>query len=271
MPGYSENKLDLYIIGRTIDMLDLYPPLVELSEAALKSPHIVFVCEHASNKIPEQFNGLGIDEAAQQSHIAWDPGALGVARALKNKFSGDLVAGSVSRLLYDCNRPPESPTSIPPVSEIFKVPGNEHLTQAQRLARVAGIYEPFCKALTQTLSRHKNGILVTIHSFTPVYHGVSRSCEVGLLHDADTRLTDAMLTAVAPTASFKVERNVPYSAHDGVTHTLKLHAIPRGWLNVMIEIRNDLIKTKDEQEKMADFIAAMLAPAIQDVKENSNV
>ena len=252
-------------------MLDLYPPLVELSEAALGSPHIVFVCEHASNKIPEQFNRLGIDEAAQQSHIAWDPGALGVARALKTKFSGDLVAGSVSRLLYDCNRPPESPTAIPAISEIFKIPGNEHLAESQRLARVEGIYEPFRKALTKTLSRHKNGVLVTIHSFTPVYHGVHRSCEVGLLHDADTRLTDAMLTAVAQTAPFKVERNVPYSMHDGVTHTLKLHAIPRGWLNVMIEIRNDLIKTKDEQEKMADFITTMLSLAVHDVKENSNV
>lgn len=252
-------------------MYDLYPPVTELNETAAETVNMVLVCEHATNMIPASFDGLGLDEAARQSHIAWDPGALGVARALRHRFAADLVAGSVSRLLYDCNRPPEVPSAMPETSEIFVVPGNQNLTEAARLARIQGIYEPFYNAVAQTLNRHQNGIMVTVHSFTPVYHGVRRECEIGLLHDSDSRLVDAMLAAVPDNAPFKVEPNVPYSAHDGVTHTLKTHAIPRGWLNVMIEIRNDLIKTKSQQEEMADFLAGLLADAISGLKENSNV
>jgi predicted N-formylglutamate amidohydrolase len=99
------------------------------------------------------------------------------------------------------------------------------------------------------------GMLVTIHSFTPVYNGVRRSCEIGILHDADSRLADAMLAGTIP---FKMERNVPYSASDGVTHTLRTHAIPRGWPNVMIEIRNDLIATPDQQRAMAFHLVSLL-------------
>lgn len=249
-------------------MLDLYLPLIELSETNLNSGSIVFVCEHASNKIPLKFSDLGLDEVARKSHIAWDLGALGVARLLKDRFSGDLVAGSVSRLLYDCNRPPESPTAIPDISEAFLVPGNKDLSEEERAGRIKGIYKPFSQALEKVLDTNKEAILVTIHSFTSVYHSIRRDCEIGLLHDSDVRLVDAMFAGVAPNAIFKVEKNVPYSASDGVTHTLKTHAIPRGLLNVMIEIRNDLIETIEEQKIMADFIAALLSSAIKDLKEN---
>lgn len=252
-------------------MLDLYLPVVELNEAGQRPANIVFVCEHASNEIPSKFSNLGLDEAARQSHIAWDPGALGVARALKDHFSGDLIAGSVSRLLYDCNRPPESPAAIPETSEIFLVPGNKGLTAEERSVRIKTIYQPFIQAVAQALDQNKNHVLVTIHSFTPVYHGIRRECEIGLLHDSDARLANEMFAAVAQNAAFKVEKNVPYSASDGVTHTLKTQAVPRGLLNVMIEIRNDLIKTIEEQTAMADFIAALLAPAIKGLKENLNV
>lgn len=249
-------------------MQDLYPPLTEFSDVAAETMNMVLVCEHASNVIPERFHGLGLDEEAQQSHIAWDPGALGVAQALRHRFAADLVAGSVSRLLYDCNRPPEATSAMPEVSEVFIVPGNKNLTEAARLERIHGIYEPFYTALAQILTRRQHGVLVTIHSFTPVYHGVRRDCEIGLLHDSDSQLADAMLAAVPQNAPFKVECNVPYSAKDGVTHTLKTHAVPRGWPNVMVEIRNDLIKTKSQQENMADFIALLLRAAIPGLKEN---
>lgn len=145
------------------------------------------------------------------------------------------------------------------------------MSKAARLERFNGIYEPFYDALAQILTRRQKGVLVTVHSFTPVYHGVLRECEIGLLHDFDARLADAMLAAAPNNAPFKVERNVPYSAKDGVTHTLKTHAVPRGWPNVMIEIRNDLIQTKSQQENIADFLASLLIAAVPGLKENENV
>ncbi len=224
--------------------------------------NIVVVCEHATNLIPPVFGDLGLDEEVLHSHVAWDPGALGVAREMRRLLGGDLVAGSVSRLLYDCNRPPEAASAIPERSEIFDIPGNRTLTAAQREERVAAVYRPFREALVRLLDSRDPGLLITVHSFTPVFHGVRRTCEIGLLHDADGRLAEAMMLEAPAGFPFKLERNVPYSAQDGVTHTLKEHAIPRGWPNVMIEIRNDLIATPAQQADMARHLATLITPAL---------
>ena len=88
-------------------------------EGAIAPCDVLFVCEHASNHFPKQFGDLGLDDVARQSHVAWDPGALALTRLLAERFDASLVAGGVSRLLYDCNRPPEAASAIPQRSESF--------------------------------------------------------------------------------------------------------------------------------------------------------
>src|SRR6056297_413365 len=73
---------------------------------------VVFVCEHASKHIPASLNNLGLGREARESHAAWDPGAMGIARRLAEGFDAALVVGTVSRLVYDCNRPPEAPDAM---------------------------------------------------------------------------------------------------------------------------------------------------------------
>jgi len=92
---------------------------------------------------------------------------------------------------------------------------------------------------------------VTVHSFTPVYHGVRRSVDVGILHDNDARLADAVLSVAKFDGGISVQRNEPYGPEDGVTHTLKLHSEKRQILNVMIEIKSDLIENEKDQQHYA--------------------
>ena len=54
--------------------------------------------------------GLTPDDLA--SHIAWDPGALELSRALSEILDAPLVYSAVSRLLIDPNRDPESPSAV---------------------------------------------------------------------------------------------------------------------------------------------------------------
>ncbi|GIT91712.1 N-formylglutamate amidohydrolase [Jannaschia pagri] len=223
---------------------------------------VVLVCEHASADIPASYGGLGLSAAARQSHVAWDPGALGVARAMSRALGAVLVAGRVSRLVYDCNRPPEAPDAMPARSEIHDIPGNQTLTEADRQARVAQVYRPFRDALAQTMASLSQPVLVTIHSFTPVYHGVARAVQIGVLHDTDRRLADALLDRAADHTAWMVERNAPYGPSDGVTHTLREHGLPNGHLNVMLEIRNDLIVTDAAQAEVGRTIARWLAAAM---------
>ncbi len=222
---------------------------------------VALVCEHASSLIPETYANLGLAEQDQLSHAARDPGAMAVAMHLSKVLDAVLVASGVSRLVYDCNRPPSAPDAMPARSEVVEVPGNVDLSSDEKAKRVAAYYLPFRDELRARIQAIATPVIVTIHSFTPVYHGKRRSVEIGILHDTDTRLADAMLKRANWHVSFEVKRNAPYGASDGVTHTLQEHAIKEGHLNVMLEIRNDLISTQSDQERMATLIAGWLVDA----------
>lgn len=235
------------------------------SFAAVKSINgtssVVLVCEHASHFIPPEFGTLGLDSAVRQSHVAWDPGALIVAEHMATLLAATLVAGQVSRLVYDCNRPPEALDAMPARSEIFDISGNADLSDTDRQERVSRVYVPFRQSLEAAIARVVDPIIVTIHSFTPVYKGASRDVEIGILHDTDARLADAMLDLAPRYTQATVQRNEPYGPQNGVTHTLKEHALHAGHLNVMLEIRNDLIKSSGQQVDMAKLLAPWVAEA----------
>jgi len=220
---------------------------------------VVLVCEHASSFIPSALKGLGLSAPDRLSHAAWDPGALLVAKAMSAALDAPLVAARVSRLVYDCNRPPEAPDAMPVRSEVIEVPGNRDLTPADRIARTEQIYVPFRDTLAKVLAAKPGAALVTVHSFTPVWHGQPRAAEIGLLHDADDSLARAMLgrAAILPA---RAELNVPYSAADGVTHTLMVHGTGRP--NVMIEIRNDLIADEGVAHDLGGALAAVCIAAL---------
>ncbi len=224
---------------------------------------VVILCEHASNHIPERYDGLGLSDADRISHAAWDPGAREMCLLLSKALDAPVVASCVSRLVYDCNRPPDSTDAMTERSEQIEVPGNRNLSQAARQERVDTVYRPFCEAVDAVLdARDQPTVLVTIHSFTPVYFGEHRAVEIGILHDDDARLAEAML-AEAPTLPHRrIERNEPYGPADGVTHSLIEHGLSRGGANVMLEVRNDLVTDADGVETLAQELLTLLTPAL---------
>ncbi len=231
------------------------------------SGKVVIVCEHASHHIPPAFNNLGLSEEARTSHIAWDPGAALVSEHLSTSLNAPFVRGEVSRLIYDCNRPPEAESAMPARSELFDVPGNMSLDQSERDRRTEAVYRPFTRCVEEVMAKAgPDAALVTIHSFVPVYHGKPRAVELGILHDADTRLADAMLTAAPRHTQMKTLRNEPYGPADGVTHTLKLHGLTNGVLNVMIEIRNDLVATPEACADVAAMLHGLIGEALETVR-----
>jgi predicted N-formylglutamate amidohydrolase len=209
---------------------------------------------------------LGLDAAARSEHIAWDPGALMLARGLSARLDAALVHAPLSRLIYDCNRPPDAPSAMAERSERWEIPGNRGLGAAARAARTAAVYLPFHDRLralvADRLARGRVPALVTIHSFTPVFHGRPRAVEFGVIHDADDRLARAILDGVRAATGLAAALNEPYSAADGVTHTLRLHAVPYGLPHAMLEIRNDLIATEPAAAAMAARLAPVLAGAL---------
>ena len=227
---------------------------------------VIVVCEHASCYFPPELNSLGLDAEARESHIAWDPGAMQVALGISRRLDAALVASQVSRLVYDCNRPPESAGAMPARSEVFDIPGNRDLGQADRNARIALVYEPFRASLAAVIAASEGaGVIVTIHSYTPVYNGRPREVELGILHDSDARLADALLANAHQHTTLQVRRNEPYGPQDGVTHTLLEHAVSTGLHNVMIEVRNDLIATPEAQAGVADMLSRLISSGLRDL------
>ena len=230
------------------------------------SSAVLLLCEHASSDIPARYAGLGLKPADRQSHAAWDPGARAVSLHLSAALDAPLVASRVSRLVFDCNRPPEAASAMPRKSELIEVPGNATLSPAQRQERVDTVYTPFCGAVSRVLAARRDAgletVVVTMHSFTPVYYGQPRAVEIGILHDSDSRLADAMLAQSHLLPHRRIERNAPYGPADGVTHSLKEHALSRGLPNVMIEIRNDLLRSPADEQALADEMLTLLRPAL---------
>ena len=245
-------------------------PLIENAEAQNR---LILVCEHAANHIPTAWGDLGLTAEQREAHIAWDPGALALSRALSQRLDAVLIHAPVSRLVYDCNRAPDMPGAMPARSEIHDIPGNASISAAERLARTEAVYLPWATGLHALIARRialgLRPAIVTIHSFTPVYHGKPRRVEFGVIHDADPHLSVAILNAAHKMTRLQAELNAPYSAADDVTHTLRVQATPYGLHNAMLEIRNDLIATPEAVDAMADQLAAVLNMGLVEIQRQA--
>lgn len=247
-----------------------FAPVIENGAA---KGRVVLVCEHASNAFPAPWGDLGLSEAARQAHIAWDPGALGLARGLMTRLDAVLIHAPVSRLIYDCNRAPDMPGAMPARSEVYDVPGNIAVSPEERKARTEAVYLPFHDALHGLLMRRLAAglrpVMITIHSFTPVYFGKVRAVEFGVIHDDDPALAVAIRDAAARMTRMNAQLNAPYSAADDVTHSLRVNATPYGLPNAMLEIRNDLIADAAAQEAMAALLAPVINMGVAEIQKQA--
>lgn len=226
----------------------------------------MLICEHASHFIPPAFNGLGLSDKDLLRHIAWDIGALGLAKAMAILLDAALVHANYSRLLLDINRPINANDSIVLQSENTVIPGNENLTAAEIKLRQEKIYNPF-HAEVEALIEHRsqagmNNVIVSIHSFTPNYHGSERPWHVGVISKNDRSLADALLHALSADEKLCVGDNLPYGPQDGVYHSIERHTEARSLRNSMIEVRNDLLVEQEGQQYWASILSNALRKAL---------
>jgi predicted N-formylglutamate amidohydrolase len=220
------------------------PPPVETINAA-GSGHVVLVCDHASNRIPERLRSLGLEQARLREHIAWDPGAADVARLLAAELDSPLLLSGYSRLVIDCNRPLGHAESIAERSAGVLIPGNQGLTPLERSSRVDALFRPYHDAIAALLDARSSRptALISIHSFSPVLNGELRPWQIGIAHLRDRRLAALLLGALGRGGDFALGDNEPYPVENGIDYTIPVHGDGRGLPSVMIEIRQDAIRT----------------------------
>jgi len=229
---------------------------------------IILSCDHASNRVPQNLARLGLDDAALNRHIGWDIGAAAVTRGLAPALGAAAVLAGYSRLVIDCNRDPDDPSSIPATSDEVVIPGNRTLSAAARQARRAAIFAPYHAAMTDlieaALGRGVVPALISIHSFTPSLGGKARPWHVGILWDGDGRIAAPLLAALRGGAALVVGDNEPYSARQPAGYTMRHHALERGLPHVAIEIRQDEIADDAGAARWAERLATALRPILDD-------
>lgn len=249
------------------------PVIVEENPAG--SGPFVIVCDHASNRIPKELESYGFDSALREMHIAWDPGALGVARRLSAALDAPLIWPDVSRLVIDCNRPPDAASLIVVETERGPVEANRDLSRDERARRIGRIHTPYHAAIDACLERRADAglstALVAVHSFTPLFFGKPRPWQVGVVFGDDRRLADILISELQSDTALTVGINEPYAPADNVYYTVERHAGPRGMPAAMIEIRNDEIGDEAGQRAWASRLAQILVAANRNLVGASHV
>ena len=232
-------------------------PVVEENPQG-RSPFLL-TSDHYGRAIPRQLGDLGLPEGELTRHIAWDIGIAGVARALSSHLDAHLIAQAYSRLVIDCNRPLDAPGSIPRISEATIIPGNEGLTREAAQARRYQVFDPYHGRIAEVIDRRLGQgiptVLVSLHSFTPVYAGIKRPWHVGTLYQSDTRLPPLLLKGLRAQADLVVGDNEPYAVSNGTDYTIPVHGEARGLMNTGIEIRQDLIADQSGETQWAERLA----------------
>ena len=233
------------------------PPVFQ-ENARGRSPFLL-TCDHYGRLIPRILGDLGVPAGELTRHIAWDIGIAGVAEALSKQLDAHLIAQRYSRLVIDCNRPPAARSSIPRISEATTIPGNEALERDAAEARRHGIFDPYHRRIHDVIERRLRAgmptVLVSLHSFTPVYAGIARPWHIGTLYHRDPRLPPLLLTQLRGESDLVVGDNEPYAVSDETDYTIPVHGEARGLMNSGIEIRQDLIADQAGERQWAERLA----------------
>ena len=246
------------------------PPYQIVNETG--AAHALLVCDHAGQAVPAALDRLGLSDEELSRHIAWDIGAAAVTRHLARLLDAPAVLANYSRLVIDPNRyPHDHAVAFPAVSDGTRVPGNEGLTEAQRQARARSCFWPYHNAITRHLQsmreRHIQPAVIAIHSCTPVFDGVFRPWQLGVLWNQDPRSSQPLIEALRQIDGIEVGDNEPYSGRLPNFFTIAHHAESADLPHVALEVRQDLVGDAQGIREWAEVLHHAFAPLISGARQ----
>lgn len=227
---------------------------------------LIILCDHATNRVPEPYEALGLPSSAFERHIAYDIGTLALSKLLAARLGAVLISSNFSRLLIDPNRGEDDPTLIMKLSDGAIIPGNRHVDQEETKRRIEHYYRPYHDAIYNTienfLAKDQVPVVVSMHSFTDQWKGTKRPWHVGVLWDCDDRLPIPLIKALEGQGDIRVGDNEPYDGALG-NDTMFKHCTARGLAHALIEVRQDLISNEAGIHQWAERLAEALSPCLE--------
>ena len=228
---------------------------------------LLLTCEHASCRVPAEYRDLGLSEAELGQHIGWDIGARAVLEAVVQRLDAPAVCSGYSRLLIDCNRDLHAQDLIVAHSDGIPIPGNRHLSAAERHQRITRFYQPYHDAIDATLRRllaRRAAVrpsLLSLHSFTPALRGQAehaRAFDIGILFDRYQDLAVDLAQRLCRTG-YRVRSNEPYSGYEGLIFSAHSHGRRHRLVYLELEMNNSLLRQSDSIGRMAEAISRACA------------
>lgn len=201
-------------------------------------------------------------------HEACDWGIADLFEALQNfetqpPHTHNYIAGNYSRLVIDLNRDKDISITTESCETGNIVPGNIDIEKSDLEQRVKDVYTPYHEALKtlidETKARFGYAIFLDLHSFTPTWKGENRNVHIGTLAHADhfvERHISKYLTAACAAYDLHFGAHQPYNLKKQEHRKASLSTTIEsyGVFYTGLEIRNDLLSTKDSIQNIAQLI-----------------
>lgn len=230
---------------------------------------IVLLADHATNIVPSEYGTLGLPSSEFGRHIAYDIGIKELTEELASHLNVPAVLSNFSRLLIDPNRGEFDPTLVMQLSDGSVIPQNYPLSVAEKQKRLNKYYRPYDRAIGRMITKVEqqsrcSPMVISLHSFTPVWRGKTRPWHIGLLWDSDPRVFTPLIKELSSIENIIIGNNEPY---DGALKgdTMYRHCTKKGIAHILIEIRQDLISDNEGVIRWCKY----LSPALKKINQLS--
>ena len=217
-----------------------------------KSP-ILIIVDHASNTIPDKYENLKLTDSYLDSHIAYDVNIMNLAKNLSKELNSEIICGEHSRLFIDLNRGKSDPTLIAAISDKKIIKKNINITNKDKKFRIKEIYDKYHLSINSLIMKKKIRLILSLHSFTPIFKGKKRNVEIGILSNEDRRYSQKLINKIRG-KEYIVGDNEPYIGNL-IDDTLYKHGLKNKLFHTLIEIRSDLIYSNQQINKITFFLS----------------
>ena len=228
--------------------------------SAKQKKRILFIADHASNYIPSSLKDLGLKKNLLNSHIAYDLGVKELCINLANILKSKYIIGEYSRLIIDLNRDKSDPTLIPEIVDRTVIKKNIILNENDKKKRISNIYNRYHQKIKTTIKHDNITILISLHSFNPIFKNKKRNIHFGILSNQDRRLSDYIITEMKQ-RKLKIGDNEPYKGNL-IGDTMHKHGLKNNLHHTLIEIRNDLLSSPTKIHRVSLLLKKIINKSI---------
>ena len=222
---------------------------------------ILIIADHASNYIPKEYNNLGLPDYFLNNHITFDIGVKELGLDLSNRLKCKVIQGKYSRLLIDLNRDLNDPTIIPEIVDRKIIPGNIGLSKSELRLRIKKIYNKYHHEIDQTIKNKKVKVILSLHSFNPIFKNKRRTLEFGILSNEDKNLSSIIIDQLK-LQKLNVGDNKPYRGNL-IGDSMYKHGLRNKLPHALIEVRNDLLSNPTKIKRVSRLLHKTIVKSLK--------